>query len=68
MSLKAFHVFFIIVSILFAAGFGVWNLRAHAAGDGGASLALGIAGFVAGAALVAYLFSFVRKLRDARLS
>jgi len=68
MSLKAFHIFFIVVSIIFAAGFGVWGLRAHSAGNDGAHLAFGVAGLVAGAALVAYLFSFLRKLRDTRLS
>jgi hypothetical protein len=68
MSLKAFHVFFIVVSIVFAAGFGVWGLREHSLGHNGRHLALGIISLLVGAALVAYLVSFVRKLRNPRLS
>jgi hypothetical protein len=67
MSLKAFHVFFIVVSIVFAVGFGVWGLREHSAGRNGGHLALGVISFAVGAALVAYLVSFVRKLRNPRL-
>jgi hypothetical protein len=67
MSLKAFHIFFIVVSILFAFGFGTWGLRAHAAGRDGAILALAVLSLVAGAGLVVYLVAFVRKLRNPRL-
>ncbi len=67
MSLKAFHVFFIVVSILFAFGFGAWGLRAHGAGRDGGIFALAVFSLVAGAGLVVYLVTFVRKLRNPRL-
>lgn len=65
MSLKAFHVFFIAVSILLAAGFGVWGLREHAAGRDGLYLALGVLSLVIAACLVVYLVLFLKKVRGA---
>ncbi len=64
MSLKAFHIFFIVVSIVFALGFGVWGIRAHAAGQDGAIRALSIVSLVGGLGLIVYLVLFIRKLRD----
>jgi hypothetical protein len=66
MSLKFFHVFFIVVSILFALGFGLWGLREHAAGHDGSHLALGVLSLIVGAALALYLVSFVKKMRSHR--
>jgi hypothetical protein len=63
MSLKAFHVFFVIVSILCALGFGAWSLGDYSRTGNGGTLALGIAGFVAAGALVWYGFWFLRKLK-----
>lgn len=63
MSLKAFHSFFIVVSTIFAFGLGVWGLLdSHRSGAAG-SLALGILGIVAGAALIAYELWFLRKMK-----
>jgi hypothetical protein len=67
MSLKAFHIFFIVVSILFAFGFGVWGLQAHAAGRDGAIYSLALLSLAVGAGLVVYLVAFIRKLRNPRL-
>jgi hypothetical protein len=67
MSLKAFHIFFIIVSILFAFGFGAWGLRAHGAGRDGMILGLAVVSLAAGLGLVVYLVAFVRKLRNPRM-
>jgi hypothetical protein len=58
MSLKAFHIFFIIVSIVFAAGLSAWAFKT------GASDALG---FVSGASsllLLVYGMAFLRKARS----
>jgi hypothetical protein len=63
MSLKAFHVFFVVVSTLLALGFGVWSVSEYARTGNGGTLALGIAGFVAAAALVWYGIWFLRKLK-----
>ncbi len=56
MSLKAFHIFFICVSILTALGFGYWALK-------NSSHALGIASLAVGVLLIAYLSWFVHKAK-----
>lgn len=61
MSLKAFHVVFIVVSIGLAAWVAVWGWTV----DGGTwERALGGAATGAAAALVIYLVKFVRKMKD----
>ena len=55
MSLKAFHVFFIVVSIALAVGFGFWALPVY--------FWMARASFALGALLVVYLFWFVSKLK-----
>ena len=64
MSLKAFHVFFVVVSTLCALGFGAWAIGDYLRTGSGTVLTLGILGFVAAAALVWYGFWFLRKLKD----
>lgn len=64
MSLKAFHVFFVIVSVLCALGFGAWSIADYRRTGSGSVLALGVAGFVAAAALIFYGFWFLRKLKN----
>lgn len=63
MSLKAFHVVFVVLSVLCALGFGAWSIAEYLRTGSGGTLALGIAGFVAAAALVWYGFWFLRKLK-----
>jgi hypothetical protein len=63
-SLKAFHVFFVVASTLLALFCGVWGVMTYAKTGGGGSLALGIGGFVAAAALVLYGIWFLRKLKN----
>lgn len=57
MSLKAFHLFFIVLSILLAAGCAFWAFTAGASPLFGASCA------VVAVALVIYGIFFVRKAR-----
>jgi hypothetical protein len=64
MSLKAFHVFFVIVSVLCALGFGAWAVADYLRTGKGGVLALGVLGFAAAAALVWYGFWFLRKLKN----
>ena len=54
MSLKAFHLFFIAVSVLLAAGIGVWGVYTFFTHGGLGTLALGLAAFLAAAGLVLY--------------
>lgn len=66
MSLKAFHIFFILVSILFSLGFSAWEFRAFAEDGDGLDILFGIVGAGAGIGLVVYLMKFVRKLKGVR--
>ena len=64
MSLKAFHVFFVCVSVLCALGFGAWSVADYLRTGSNSVLLLGAAGFAAAAALVWYGFWFLRKLKN----
>ena len=64
MSLKAFHVFFVIVSTLCALGFGAWAVGDYVRTGNGTVLVLGILGFIAAIALVWYGIWFLRKLKN----
>lgn len=56
MSLRAFHIFFIIVSDMLAVGFGVWALPTHAG--------WAIASFLLSGVIGVYLVWFIRKSKD----
>ncbi|MDA0745340.1 MAG: hypothetical protein O2954_02410 [bacterium] len=58
MSLKAFHIFFMIVSILFCLGFGVWAVQ-----DGGENLAMGLVSLAGCPVLTLYGVWFLRKMK-----
>ena len=64
MSLKAFHIFFIFMSIVITLGFAAW-VWLGARGDKQASLTFmaGISG-VLGIGLIGYCAYFIRKSRD----
>jgi hypothetical protein len=64
MSLKAFHIFFVSVSILLAFGFAGWELYAYAQQGGVGNVVLGVGSLVAGVGLVVYLRAVIRKLRQ----
>jgi flagellar biogenesis protein FliO len=64
MSLKAFHVFFVLVSVLCALGFGAWSVAEYARTGKGSSLGFAIGGFAAAVALVVYGLWFLRKLKN----
>ena len=59
MSLRTFHIFFIVTSTLFCLGFGAWAVAKFHAGYAPGNW-LAVIGFAAGAGLVPYLAWFVR--------
>lgn len=63
MSLKAFHVVFIVVAIVLAAWVAAWGLRGLGAGGSGWEVALGAASALAAVGLVVYLARFLRKMK-----
>lgn len=68
MSLKAFHVFFIVVSTVFLLGMGAWCAGRYRALGGNDNLAFALVGFGVGAALVVYGVWFLRKMQRAKVS
>lgn len=60
LSLKFFHVVFIVLSILLTIGFGIWGVMQSS----GLFLLLGIISFVIGILLVFYLIKIVKKFRQ----
>lgn len=62
-SLKAFHVLFVIVSTVFCLGFGVWEIVDYRKRQDGTSLILGVASLMGGVALIIYGRWFLRKLK-----
>lgn len=63
MSLKAFHVFFIVVSSLLTLGFGVWAVRQYSVGGEAVNLALGIGSLGSTVVLLVYGVWFLKKLK-----
>jgi len=63
MSLKAFHILFVAVSVMLTVGFGVWGVREYVLRSDRGSLALGLLSFAAAAALVVYGRWFLKKLK-----
>lgn len=66
MSLKAFHIFFITVSVLLCFGFGAWCLGSDDARGNASYRTAGWISFVSGAGLVVYEVVVVRKLKDGK--
>jgi len=63
MSLKAFHIVFVTVSVLLAFGFGVWAVRDWQRAGDWVSLACGVASLLGAVVLVVYGKWFLRKLQ-----
>ena len=63
MSLKAFHLVFIILSILFTLMFGVWGVVNHGSSEKTGELVLGIISLVGTVGLSVYLYYFLKKFK-----
>ena len=64
MSLKAFHIIFVIASTLLAFGFGGWELQQYFVTREMQALVLGISSVVGGVALLWYGKVVLRKLKN----
>lgn len=64
MSLKAFHIVFVIASIAVAFGFGLWAFGDYRETGSTTNLGLGIVSMLAGAALIPYGIWVLRKLKN----
>lgn len=63
MSLKAFHLLFISLSIVLSVAFGMWAMTAYRADGAMFSLVAAVTAFVGAAGLGLYEVAFVRKCR-----
>ena len=63
MSLKAFHIFFIGLSIILLFGFAVWLFQSYANNNQGISLVGGVLSMIAGIGLIIYGVLFLKKLK-----
>ena len=63
MSLKAFHIFFIIASTVLAVALGVWAVDDFGRSGSLVHLTLGVGSFIASGVLVWYGIWFLRKLK-----
>jgi hypothetical protein len=64
MSLKAFHVFFITISVLLCLAFGAWCLGSDYTQGRSAYAIAGWISFALGIVLVAYEILFLKKFKD----
>lgn len=63
MSLKAVHIFFVVVSTLFCAGFCLWSLRQFQATGSGLDLAFGLLSLLGAVGLPVYGRWFLKKMK-----
>ncbi len=63
MSLKAFHIFFIVVSTVLCVVLGVWATQDFDKSGNWVNLALGVGSFIGSGGLVWYGIWFLRKLK-----
>ncbi len=63
MSLKAFHIVFIISAVLMDLGFGILSFKNYIAESSSTYLVLGLLSFVFGIALIGYGVWFLQELK-----
>jgi hypothetical protein len=62
-SLKAFHILFIALSVVLAIGFGVWEIVGYMETTITSQLVMGLLSFIVAVALILYGIRFLRKLK-----
>ena len=63
MSLKAFHLVFIILSILFSMVFGIWAIVNYGSSEKIAELILGVVSLSGSVGMSFYLYYFLKKFK-----
>ncbi len=63
MSLKSFHIVFVICSVLFTSGFGYWSLQEYQVSGDDLTLVLCLSSVLAACGLLIYGIWFLKKLR-----
>ena len=64
MSLKVFHIVFIVFSIVLAFGFAAWSLVSYSSGKRSLDLVFAGVGLGAGVTLIFYFRYVLKKLKD----
>lgn len=64
MSLKAFHIFFVAVSVLMSLGVGAWGANRYLVTLNSGNLVLAVLCFLLGAGLIIYGFKVYKKLAE----
>jgi len=64
MSLKTFHVVFVVASTILAISFGVWAIRDYRASGETASIVVGVLSLCGAVSLLVYGRWFLRKLKN----
>jgi len=67
MSLRTFHLIFILFAIIGADLFGLWSISNYRETGDALILGMGIASFVGGFGLIVYVWQFVRRLDAANI-
>jgi len=68
MSLKIFHIVFVVLSVITTLGFGIWALREYTRLNAPGALVMGIVSLVVSVALVIYGIKFLQKLKREGIS
>jgi len=68
MTLRAFHLLFILIAIVGADLFGIWSLLSYGKSDDVPTLVLGLFSLVIGVGLTVYGVMVVRKFDEAHIS
>lgn len=64
MSLKAFHVVFVVVCTVFTVGFGIWAIRLYRSEGDVSAMVCGVLSLCGAVSLIVYGRWFLRKLKN----
>ncbi len=64
MSLKSFHIFFIVLATITVFGFGIWGVYIFLMESDPSYLLMGVISLASGVALIIYGIKFLQKLKN----